>query len=950
MSPERWKRIEELYQSARDKAPEARTAFVKAACQGDDDLRQEVEALLQQDQADGLLDRPAWDSEADASSGVHLAPGATLGPYRIEAYLGAGGMGSVYRAADTRLDRPVAIKLPGRQFSERFHKEARAIAALNHPHVCTLYDVGPDYLVMEYVEGQTLSDRLRKGALPLEDVLRYGAQIADALAGAHSRGIVHRDLKPANVMITASGVKLLDFGLAKISKPRPIDDSTETKTAAGSVMGTLPYMAPEQIEGQECTPRTDIFALGLTLYEMATGRRAFSGESRASLTAEILRAEPPPIASLQPSAPPFLEHIIRRCIAKDPKARWQSASDVRQELDWVPQSQPRTVESASRKRWIAPALVAFLVIATLLAVFAATNRWFHPATGYSETGRFWLTLPDALRIAEVPSSPQIAISPDGRKLAMILLDSAGVKSVWVRYFDSLSLQRIAQTEGADFPFWSPDGEFVAFFAEGTLRRVRISGGQSQTICQVSAGSGGTWSRENVIVFAVMPAFQRSLSASNLSVAPDETTMLYQVSAFGGAPTSVTTLDKAGGEVSQSWPQFLPDGEHFLYLSRNQEPAKTGTYVQRLGSEHRKFLLPNRIRTRYAPPGHLLFIRNQTLFVQPFDLKSLQLRGEPFSVADGASGNLISGDGSFDVSENGVLVYRGFTDEPRHRLVWVDPNGKQLQVVGEPGYYFEIFLSPDEKRLAVTMPLKGLDNRITSYDVQLLEFSRGLLSRVSSAPVPVVDPIWSPDSRRIVVAANQPRKSEILEVDAHSGETAVLYSDDIGPKYLDDWSSDGRFIIYHTGGKHMLLPVVGERKPKMLIQPPYVIDDVRFSPDNQWISYTSNESGRWEVYLASFPSFAQKRRISTAGGYRAFWKKDGKELFYLTLDGKLVAVDTKPGSTLETGVPKALFQTPLRNFAGTVQYAVARDGKKFLVIEPGKSDQVGVVLNWSAALR
>ncbi|MGH9363953.1 MAG: protein kinase domain-containing protein, partial [Thermoanaerobaculia bacterium] len=542
-----------------------------------------------------------------------LSAGFRLGPYEVLAPLGAGGMGEVYKAKDTRLERTVAIKvLPAHlssseEMRQRFEREARAISQLSHPHICALYDVGShegtEYLVMEYLEGETLATRLAKGSLPLDQTLSCGIQIADALDKAHRQGIVHRDLKPGNVMLTKSGVKLLDFGLAKLrqaesepvaSRLSALGTEGTPLTAEGTLLGTLQYMAPEQLEAKEADARTDIFAFGATLYEMATGRKAFSGTSQASLISAIMTAEPALISTIQPMTPPALDRMVKTCLAKDPDERWQNAHDLMRELRWIAElgSQagvpgPVVARRKSRERFSWGLTAVTLLVA--LAAVAAAVRYAHRAAMLARPMRSSMVLPEksALRAA--------AISPDGTRVVFVARDSSGRNLLWIRPLDSLAVQPLPGTENPSFPFWSPDSRFIGFFADGKLKKIDASGGPPQTLCDAPVNRGGTWNREGVILFA-----------------PVSDGPIYRVSASGGLPTPVTRLDPSRGETSHRWPFFLPDGQHFLYLvaSFGGPKEKTGIYVGSLDSKEEKFLLPANSSVAYAPPGYLLFFRER----------------------------------------------------------------------------------------------------------------------------------------------------------------------------------------------------------------------------------------------------------------------------------------------------------------------------------------------------
>jgi len=887
-----------------------------------------------------------------------LTAGTRLGPYEILSPIGAGGMGEVYRGRDTRLDRIVAIKvLPDHHSSnvelrQRFEREARAVSSLNHPHICALYDVGHqdgiDYLVVEFIEGVALSDRLENGPLATEQLFRYAIQIANALENAHRAGIVHRDLKPGNIMITKSGAKLLDFGLAKLQggEPKIVSSLTSLPTERhpitdqGAILGTFQYMAPEQLEGRDVDTRTDIFSFGAVVYEMATGKKAFFGESHASLITAIMSRDPVPISTIQPMTPPALDRVVKTCLAKDPDDRWQTAHDVRLQLEWIAEGgaqsgvfTPRKVgRNRERLWWVAvTALLLVGLLASLPFVIARLRQ------APVDTRALKLSIEMPAKAASSSGGPNLALSPDGRHLAFQAAFE-GKDLLWLRSFDSLSAQALAGTENVSpsSPFWSPDSRFIGFFAGGKLKKISVSGGPPQTICDAAEGRGGAWNRDGVIIFA-----------------PGATGGLYKVSAAGGDPVPVTTLDQSRSEISHRWPNFLPDGLHFIYLARSNRPETRGIYVGSLDSKDSKQLLATGSSAVYVPQGYLLFSRNDSLVAQSFDADKLQFKGEPFLVAEQVAYNVGLGRAAFSVSENGVLAYRGGNYQIA-RLLWVDRAGKQIGQLGPSDLYFTLSLSPDEKRVAVDR----VDSETGATDVWLFDLTRGIPSRLTTDPAPDWYPIWSPDGSRIVFTANREGNRNLYQKFANGlgGEEALLKSDE--NKVPDDWSSDGKFIVYEALNSRTkldlwLLPMTGERKPVPFLQTEFNEQQAQFSPDAKWIAYTSDESGAPEVYVQAFPALGSKLRISTGGGCQPQWRRDGKELFYVAADRKLMAVDVKTGATFEAGVPKPLFETRIflmTNFRN--HYVVGRDGQRFLInsrIEE-TSLPVTVVLNWTSELK
>jgi serine/threonine protein kinase/Tol biopolymer transport system component len=881
-----------------------------------------------------------------------LVPSTRLGPYEILAPLGAGGMGEVYRARDTRLDRAVAIKILPENISarpqarERFEREARAVSSLNHPHICTLYDVGHqdgiDYLVMEYLEGETLAHRLKKGLLPPDQVLRYAIQMTEALDTAHKHGVIHRDLKPGNIMLTKSGAKLLDFGLAKVRAGEAaagvtaLPTQTAPLTGEGTILGTLQYMAPEQLEGKESDARTDIFALGAVIYEMATGQKAFKGKSHASLIAAILEREPPPISTMQSMAPTALDHVVRTCLAKEPNDRWQSAHDLFLELQWMIQTGEVQSKAAApfrhrSLRWAAMALVTLLIGSLGFAI-----GYYRRSNTETPTVRFQVYPPEKTSVAGL----SLAVSPDGRRLAFVAIGENGKQALWVRTLDSLFARLMPGTEGAALPFWSPDSRFVGFFAGGKLRKIEVEvpGGSApvQTLCNAPV-SGGAWNRDNVILCGMSDG-------------------IYRISASGGEATRVTMLDPARKEQYHVMLWYLPDGRHFLFSIRADQRRDTGTFVGSLDARpdtrDRRRLLPEE-RVIYSPPGYLIFRREESLLAQPFDARHLQLTGVPIAVGE-QTGWLSTGD--FSASKNGVLAWQR-TEGPssRSELVWFDRTGKRLGTVGSEGRYRQPWLAPDGKTVAVEI----LDQAGQTADIWQLEMERNTASRFTFDPAWDYCPIWSPDGSRIVFGSN--RKSYAypnLYIKPASGarpEELLVESEEM--KFPTDWSRDGRFIVYQshspsTGWDLWVLPMDGERKPFPFLRTEFTELEGRFSPDGHWLAYSSNETGRWEIYVQSFPEPGRKSQVSTRGGRQPKWRRDGRELFYIAADGKFMSVEVKAHEAFSVGVPRAMFDAALVD-PNYLNYDVTADGRRFLmntrIQDPG-SAFFTVVLNWTAGLK
>ena len=892
---------------------------------------------------------------------MSLSAGTRLGPYEITSPLGAGGMGEVYRARDARLGREVAIKvLPAHLTDDpdlraRFEREARAISQLTHPHICTLYDVGNadgvEYLVMELLEGQTLADRVEKGPLPTEQVIRFGVEIADALDRAHRAGIVHRDLKPGNVMLTKSGVKLLDFGLAKTaasergtelsSLPTEIGASRPL-TQKGTVMGTFQYMAPEQLEGKEADARTDIFALGCVLYEMATGKKAFTGASQASLVSAILRDDPRPISEIAPMAPPALDRLVRTCLAKDPEDRWQSARDVMAELRWIGQAgsqagAPAVVVSRRKSRerlaWgIAAAATAGLAVLAGMQL----RRHAEPAPAV----RFEVSPP-----ADVRFGYALAVSPDG---SQIVFEGAitGKQKLYLRRLSSTDVKELPGTEGAVFPFWSPDGSRLGFFAAGTLKRYDLATGSAQSLAPAPNGRGGTWNRDGVILFA-----------------PDTGTGLSRVSTDGGTAAAETALDPHGQEGSHRWPCFLPDGRHYLYLVRGAAAGKPGIYVGELGSKKRRFIAEAASTVVYSPPGFLLYVRQKALIAQRFDAGSLRTLGAPFPVVadmEALGDTQPTGYARFSVSDNGVLAVRSGVSSVS-QLVWFDRDGKKLSTAGSAGEQDEIALSPDEKYVV----FERNDPAVGTNDLWRLDLERGVESRLTYDPGSESAAIWLPDGKSVVYSSGGVvgLATDLVEINsAGTGDKRFLLRTSQGSLYPDAVTPDRKLLLYEDQTQKgsldlMLLPLEGGGKPTTYLATPFDEAHGQFSPDGKFVSYTSSESGREEIYVRPFPAGDEKWQVSAAGGDQAAWRADGNELFYLSPQQEIMAVPVeKKGTGLSFGAPVKLFPIRVPAWGVTLSRAgfqVSRDGKRFLVnLVTGGTDRspITVALNWTSDVK
>jgi eukaryotic-like serine/threonine-protein kinase len=882
-----------------------------------------------------------------------LLAGSRLGPYEILSAVGAGGMGEVYKAKDTRLDRTVAVKvLPAHlsenpAFRQRFEREAKTISQLSHPHICTVHDVGNqdgvEYLVMEFLEGETLAERLARGPLPIEQVLRYGIEISDALDKAHRQGIVHRDLKPGNVMLTKSGLKLVDFGLAKVALPAPgsvvsslsvIPTQAEMGlTAQGTILGTFHYMAPEQLEGEEADGRTDIFALGLLLYEMTTGQKAFSGKSKASLMGAIMHSEPPSISSAMPMTPPALDRVVKACLAKDPDDRFQTAHDVKLQLEWIVEGgsavglpAPVAARRKSRER-----LAWALVPVAALAAAAATLLVIRLRSEPPRVVRSSLLPPEKATFA-FDFGP-MALSPDGRRVAFVAT-SSGINMLWVEPLSGMPAQPLAGTEGASNPFWSPDSRFLGFFANRKLKKIEASGGPPQTLADASLGRGGSWNHEGVILFA-----------------PNSRESIYRVPAAGGEVSPVTKLDAAASELSHRWPVFLPDGRQFLYLAQNSRGAgeKNAIYAASLDAGKPKLLFNANTNVAYTFPGDLLYYRERTLLARPFDPKSLRFTGEAFPVAENVQYFATFAQAVFAVSDQGLLAYQTGVSGGLTQLTWLDRAGKPAGTVGAPGHLATPRISNDGRRVAVRV----LDPQAVG-DIWIYDLERNTQTRFTFDSSDDFGPLWSRDDSRVLFSTARKSPGDIYQRDSAGTAKEEPFLSSNSFKMALDWSSDGRVLLFQADDPRMPTQMdlwtysAADRKATPFLQSASSETMGRFSPDGRWIAYVSNESGKEEVYVLPFPGPGGKWQISTAGGRAPLWTRGGREIVYQAPEDEIMAVEVRAAPTFQAGIPKALFKTNLRPPPGR-QFDVTPDGERFLVnLKPGDQvDPVTLVQNWAA---
>jgi serine/threonine protein kinase len=868
-----------------------------------------------------------------------LAPGTKLGPYEILAPIGAGGMGEVYKARDPRLGRDVAVKVSAERFSDRFEREARAVAALNHPHICQLYDVGPDYLVMELVDGKPLAS-----PLPLSEALPIAMQIADALDHAHRRGVVHRDLKPSNILMTKAGIKLLDFGLAKMGATAPLTEQNETATM-GMIMGTPAYMSPEQWEGKPADARSDIFSFGAVLYELLTGKQAFAGATAASILASVMRDHPTGTAEL--TGP--VEPVLRRCLAKDPDQRFQTAADLKWALENLTTPKPAAAVSASPSGPSKAAIAERFFLTLFFLLTAALGiAWFTQKPTEIPSLRFYIDPPRGASFTNPYHATEI--SPDGKLLVFAAAPAGGNVTLWLRPLDSLEARELPGTVDGNGPFWSPDGKSIGFFSGGKLKRIDAAGGSPQVLCDAPEEQGGTWNKDGVILFAAGGVIQR-------------------VAAGGGAAAPLTALDPARQEATHDFPQFLPDGHTFLYFIESANPDVQGIYAatleqprpDRTKSDQTRSgarIIPTITKAQYAPPfagkpGELLWLRDQNLVAQRFDTDTLRLEGDPVPVADGISMGAIPTRAAFWVSANGILAYRSGGGAVL-QMTWIGRDGKQINTLADVSTDVQPRVSPDGGRVAVARNVSG------NIDIWLYELA-GRMTRLTFDTATENNPVWSPDGRQVAFASNRSGVYQLYRKDAGGAGPEERLHEGPYPEIPLDWSRDGKYLLYteqnpKSRADLMILPLEGERKPIVFAQTPYSERNGGFSPDGKWIAYSSDDTGRTEVYIRASPTVGGasgaaaggRWQVSNNGAISPRWNGDGKELFYHTTPGMDAA-----GIRIVAGRPE--IDTPHRLFdiLGLNSYDVSADGKRFLMlVYPGgaTAGTLAVVSNWQMALK
>ncbi len=893
-----------------------------------------------------------------------LTPGTKLGPYEIQSPLGAGGMGEVYRARDTRLDRTVAVKiLPSRlaenpEAQQRFEREARAISSLNHPNICTLHDVGQQdgmhFLVMEYLEGETLADRLRKGPLPLAQALKYGIEICDGLEKAHRSGIVHRDLKPGNIMLTKSGAKLMDFGLAKTAIVKLESSSSLTVTlstpagshpltAAGTVMGTFQYMAPEQVEGKEADARSDIFSLGAVLYEMTTGKRAFEGKTAASAMAAVLEREPVTVSSLQPTAPAGLDHVVQGCLEKDPEERWQSAGDVGRELRWIAAGGGVTaapVKTEAPRR----SYLGWLALALLLVLGAQVWSSYRSREP-QRTLRSFLPPPEEMSFDFTGdfSGPPV-LNVQGTAIAFCARNHKERDSVWVQSLGELAAKRLDGTDGAAFPFWSGDGKWIGFFADGQLKKVPASGGPVTILAEAPNPRGGAWNQDNVIIFE-----------------PDYRDTLWKISAGGGTPVRLTQFE-GGKHTTHRWPQFLPDGEHFLFFATNHSgESERGVYLGSLKDGSYKHVIDSDSQAVYAS-GYLLYHVQSQLLAQKFDAGSGTLSGDAFLLANAVEYDTGTWHTSFSVSENGLLIYEPGSKVLGTDLLWMDRHGNSLGKLGERAFYKGSGrISPDGKKLAVSMG-------DPQADIWVVDLSNGSRTRLTFGGATHLEPWWSSDGQRVAYTRQNGTSvvsgTSIRARLASGGgqEESLIETTPADPVTLlyPEFSADNRYLVYTsqkgpTGIEIWAMPLTGDKKPLTVVPapaPPARLVQYRVSPDGKWLAYSSTESGREEVYVTHFPTGQGRWQVSQDGGTYPAWSNGGKEIWFIGRDLVIRTANVNANNPeFEMGPISPLFQITYTSPVGT-PYDVSPDGTKLIFSTFPESVPTPMVLvtNWTAEVK
>ncbi len=966
MKPERWHQIDKLLEEALERDASDRAGFLDQACAGDESLRGKVEALLAaSEQAGDFLTRPALEvaaREMAADERTSLL-GQIIGHYRIKSLIGAGGMSEVYLAQDSTLGRKVAFKLLPPQFTQdqdrlrRFEREARAASSLNHPNIVTIYEIGRKddlhYIVTEFIEGQTLRQRMAHAPMKLRESLDVAIQVASALAAAHAAGIVHRDIKPENVMLRRDGlIKVLDFGLAKLIEPKAPPSITDASTVAavstqpGVVMGTPRYMSPEQARGLEVDARSDIFSLGVALYEMIAGKAPFTGATSSDVIAAILHTEPPPLASSQPAIPPALDRLVKSCLAKEPDERWQSARDLARELKWMAEGGSQTAATAlpaarSKKRaWV------WLAAATLVSAIAiGLAAWLlsrAPAPASQPPTRFVVSLPPDARMTFL-EHPVVAISPDGTRLVYAASNGRRIQ-LYLRAMDQIEAAPIPGTEGAYSPFFSPDGQWVGFFANFKMKKVSLRGGAPIDICSVTPVTrGASWATDDTIYFS-----------------PNMSGGLRRVFASGGEPQVITTPDARKGESGHLWPEVLPGGKAILFTigtGGNFDEALIAALIPETGEQ--RILVRGGASAHYAATGHLVYARAGSIMAVTFDPSQLKVTGAPVQVLDGVMIAPWSGAAHLAFSRAGSLVYVPGSAQPwSTSLLWVDRRGTAQPLTNDQRWFLNPSLSPDGQRLAIAT----VD---ATQDVWVYEFARGTMIRLTFGDSQNFGPVWTPDGKRVTYTSFKSggMPNLVWKPADGSGPEEQLTTGNI-TCFIGSWSPDGKTLAFtrqevrdqKAGADIWLLSIAGERQSRPFIQTKFDEFAPAFSPDGRPLAYVSDESGRKEVYVQSFPGPGVKRRVSTEGGVGPVWARNGRELFYRHGD-KVMAVTVTLQPEFTASSPRALFEgryIELGRRDSRANYDVTGDGQRFVMIRSAEQQaaptQLNVVLEWFAEVK
>jgi serine/threonine protein kinase/Tol biopolymer transport system component len=956
----RGQQIESLFQEALQHPTAERDAWLREACNGDSGLQRDVVSLLANYREDDAA--ASWAAAAAAQlidASASLRPGQSLGPYRIDSFLAAGGMGEVYRATDTRLHRDVAIKVSAARFSERFEREARVIASLNHPHICQLYDVGANYLVMEFVDGAPL-----KGPLPVGKAVEYARQILDALDAAHRKGITHRDLKPGNILLTRQGIKLLDFGLAKQSTPLKETDTTRALTQQGQIAGTLQYMSPEQLQGKDADARSDLFSFGCVLYEMLSGKRAFEGQSAASVIGAILEREPAPIDVPQP-----LDRVVRRCLAKDPDDRWQTARDARHALDDLRMSEPAADAPLPRARlwaWGVSAALAIALATTGVLLYRATRPISRPlirfSAGVTQTPDRAFRLDSDTILQKGGPGNFLALSPDGTRLAICMRDADGKVRLATRQLDQSRFVPLPGSENAVSPFFSPDGQWIAFFAEGKLKKIPVNGGAPVPLCDAAPFASGSWGDDG-----------------NIIVALDVRGGLSRVPSAGGEPTAVTQLDRQKGDVAHQYPQILPGNQSVLFTTSTTSFGNSfgddepNIEVFSFKSHERKTVVRGGALGRYLPSGHLVYVHQNKMLAVAFDLSKLAVAGTPQAVLDDVSYLTLSSTADFDFSRNGTFVYISGKGELQRSIFWLNSTGKTQPLHPAAGFYSSPRFSPDGKHLAFVTR--------DPWNIWVEDLDRDTGVRLTSLPGSTGSPLWTPDGKHIVFwYSNLPRAGIYWTRADGSGDPQRLMELRTEERQFGtfpaSFTPDGkRLAVYAIGSAFAVNiwtasiegdpdhPRLGKAQPFLHTSgfASVVFGSPAFSPDGHWVAFALGETGRSEVYVQPFPGPGGKVQISHEGGQFPVWSPDGRELFFLNSEPRIMVVDyTAKGDSFAAGKPQLWSEKRIlfREGGGPFPpYDLAPDGKRFAVLlysdgtaEHQRTIQLTFLLNFFDELR